>query len=140
MNIIDQSNGFTTYHVNKPVQVYPNNDLADNLLKTALTNDPRNPAVVSLNTGNLKTVANFVTTLTTQINLKETIQTNTSSTNQTVTEQNQRAELREVLINQLKDMPISDISSIKMFSTALSSTTQDTTEISRAAAVRPPIF
>jgi membrane protease subunit (stomatin/prohibitin family) len=115
--------------------VYPNNALADNLLKTAMTNDPRNPAVVSLNTGNIKTVANFVTTLTTQINLKGTAGTNTSDVNQTLAQQNQKAELREVLINQLKDMPISDISSIKLFSTALSSTTQDTKEISRAAAV-----
>ena len=135
MNIIDESHGFTTCHVPYPIQVYPNNALADNLLKTAMTNDPRNPAVVSLNTGNIKTVANFVTTLTTQINLKGTAGTNTSDVNQTLAQQNQKAELREVLINQLKDMPISDISSIKLFSTALSSTTQDTKEISRAAAV-----
>jgi hypothetical protein len=140
VNIIDESHGFTTYHITKPVQVYPNNALADNLLKTALTNDPRNPAVVSLNTGNIKTVANFVTTLTTQINLKGPGDTNTSDVNQTIAEQNQKAELREVLINQLKDMPISDISSIKLFSTALSSTTQDTKEISRAAAVNYNIF
>jgi membrane protease subunit (stomatin/prohibitin family) len=140
VNIIDESHGFTTYHVAQPVQIYPNNDLADNLLETAMTNDPRNQAVVSLNTGNLKTVANFVTTLTTQINFMGTTRSNTSDENQTIAEQNRKAELREVLINQLKDMPTSDISSIKMFSTALSSTTQDTKEISRAAAVSYIIF
>lgn len=135
VNIIDESYGFTTYHVAKPVQVYPNTELVEKLLKTSLTNDPRNQAVVNLNTGNLKTVASFVTTLTTEINQKETFITNETDYNQTIAEHNKKAELREVLINQLKDMPISDISSIKLFSTALSSTTQDTKEISRAAAV-----
>jgi hypothetical protein len=80
-------------------------------------------------------VATFVTTLTTEINQKGTFITNETDYNQTVAEHNQKAELREVLINQLKDMPISDISSIKLFSTALSSTTQDTKEITRGTAV-----
>jgi len=135
VNIIDESYGFTTYHIDKPVQVFPNTELVEQLFKTSLTKDPRNQAVVSLNTGNLKTVSSFVTTLTTEINQKGTFIVNETDYNQTLAEQNQKAELREVLINQLKDMPISDISSIKLFSTALSSTTQDTKEISRAAAV-----
>ncbi len=140
VNIIDESYGFTTYHLATPVQVYPNVEMVEKLLKTSMTKDPRNQAVVNLNTGNLKTVASFVTTLTTEINLKGSFITNETDINQTIAEQNQKAELREVLINQLKDMPISDISSIKLFSTALSSTTQDTKEISRAAAVNYKIF
>jgi hypothetical protein len=121
--------------VAKPIQVFPNADVTQTLFETALTRDPRNQAVVSLNTGNLKTVASFVTTLTAEINLKGSTSSYNSSDNETIAQLNKKAELREVLIGQLKDMPISDISSIKLFSTALSSSTQDTKEISRLAAV-----
>jgi hypothetical protein len=140
VNIIDESYGFTTFQVANPVQVYPNTDLTQTLFETALTKDPRNPAVVSLNTGNLKTVASFVTTLTAEINMKGSPSVINATDNETISQLNKKAELREVLINQLKDMPISDISSIKLFSTALSSSTQDTKEISRSAAVISSFF
>ncbi len=135
VNIIDESYGFTTFYIKNPVQVLPNSNLTQTLFETALTKDPRNPAVVSLNTGNLKTVASFVTTLTAEINLRVSPATLNATDNETILQLNKKAELREVLIDQLKDMPISDISSIKLFSTALSSSTQDTKEITRSAAV-----
>jgi hypothetical protein len=126
--------------VAKPIQVFPNTGLTNTLFETALTKDPRNPAVVSLNTGNLKTVASFVTSLTAEINMKGSPNVINSTYNETISQLNRKAELREVLINQLKDMPVSDMSSIKLFSTALSSSTQDTKEISRSAAVTLSLF
>jgi len=137
VNVIDDSYGTTVYNLPDPVYVYPNREIADNLLNEILADSPRSTIVTSLSSGNLKTVANFVTTLSTQLNIQSAMNATNDTNSTTLTaEQEKKALLREIFISKLNEMPISDLSSIKLFASALSATTTASNEISRKSAVK----
>jgi hypothetical protein len=139
INIIDDSGGITTYAISAPIFVYPNPDLNSKMYNELTANDPRSTAVVTLNSGNLKDVATFITVFSIELNYQATNTNSSNGTkNGTITsspEVEERAKLRELLMSKLNGMSISDLSSVKLFSSALSTMTQKPIEISRNTAV-----
>jgi hypothetical protein len=60
VNVIDDSFGVTVYNITSPVQVMPNQNLANNLLADFSANDPKSPFVTSLQSGNLNTISKTI--------------------------------------------------------------------------------
>jgi len=144
VNIIDDSGGITVYKLVNPIYVYPNKEATDQVINEILDNNPRSLIVTNLNSGNLKTVTNFVSVLSTQINMQNMI-TPSSSVNQSNNdtlrvERENNAILREMCITKVTELSISDLSSIKLFASALSTSTSVSSEISRASAVSSSIL
>ena len=138
MNIIDDTSGTVVYNIPTPVTVTPNNALANSLADSITNNDPNSPFLVQLNSGNLNLVAKNVIALTTVFNIQSS--SSTSSTNVNLTQvnevNNQMAALREFMVNKVTELSVSDISSIKVISSALSAATQSPDQVSSKLAVK----
>ena len=141
VNIIDDTYGVTVYNITQPVTVMPNDNLANNLAASIASNDPNSPFLQDLNSGNLNLVAKNVIALTSVFNIQglsttSTASTTTTSTNATTNAENdKKAALREFLIGKVAELSVSDMSSIKVIASALSSASANTDQISRNAAV-----
>ena len=139
VNIIDDTYGVAVYNITQPVTVMPNDNLANNLAASIATNDPNSPFLQDLNSGNLNLVAKNVIALTSVFNiqgLSSSSATTTTSSNTTSNAANdQKAALREFLIGKVAGLSVSDMSSIKVISSALSTASANTDQISRNAAV-----
>ena len=138
MNIIDDTSGTVVYNIPTPVTVTPNNALANSLADSITNNDPNSPFLVQLNSGNLNLVAKNVIALTTVFNIQSS--SSASSTNVNLTQvnevNNQMAALREFMVNKVTELSVSDISSIKVISSALSAATQSPDQVSTTLAVK----
>ena len=110
----------------------PNNNLTNSLAASIATNDPNSTFLLDLNSGNLNIVAKNVIALTSDFNIQSLSQSSSSPNN---TENDQKAVLREFLIGKVAELSVSDMSSIKVIASALSSATANTDQISRNAAV-----
>ena len=132
VNIIDDTYGVTVYNLTQPVIVMPNNNLTNSLAASIATNDPNSTFLLDLNSGNLNIVAKNVIALTSDFNIQSLSQSSSSSNN---SENDQKAVLREFLIGKMAELSVSDMSSIKVIASALSSATANTDQISRNAAV-----
>ena len=139
VNVIDDTDGKTVYYLTTPVQVTPNNNLANSLANSIANNDASNPVVLQLNSGNLNLVSKNVIALATVFNIQSTNNGNGSTTNSTIQSNqvnNQVASLREFLVTKISGLSVSDISSIKVIASALSAATQSPNQISTNTAVR----
>ena len=142
VNVIDDTDGKTVYYLTTPVQVTPNNNLANSLANSIASNDASNPVVLQLNSGNLNLVSKNVIALATVFNIQSTnsgSNGNGSTTNSTIQSNqvnNQVASLREFLVTKISGLSVSDISSIKVIASALSAATQSPNQISTNTAVR----
>ena len=110
----------------------PNNNFTSSLAASIATNDPNSTFLQDLNSGNLNIVAKNVIALTSDFNIQSLSPSASSSNN---SENDQKAELREFLIDKVTELSVSDMSSIKVIASALSSATANTDQISRNAAV-----
>ena len=146
VNIIDDTYGVTVYNITQPVTVMPNDNLANNLAASIASNDPNSPFLQDLNSGNLNLVAKNVIALSSVFNIQSL---STSSTSASITtssnatnnaENDQKAALREFLIGKVAELSVSDMSSIKVIASALSSASANTDQISRNAAVCISLF
>ena len=144
VNVIDDQTGTTVYDIPIPVTVFPDNQLATNLANSISTNDPTCPALVALNSGNLNLVAKNVIGLTSVFNIQSLGNADTSSsssgtttnvTSQINTMNNQFAGLREFMVNIVSNLSVTDLSSIKVISSALSAATQTPSQITSNTAV-----
>ena len=133
VNIVDDTYGTTVYNIPLPMTVFPNNNLADSLAQSISSNDPTCPLLVDLNSGNLNLVSKNVIALTSVFNVQS--YTTSSNASATTLQNNQKADLREFMINKVNDLSISDISSIKVISSALSAATGTPQQVSSKAAV-----
>ena len=79
VNIIDDSLGVTVYNITTPVQVNPNQNLADNLLSDILTNSPTSPFLNNLQSGNLNVVAKTIIGIASVFNIEAQQQDTTLS-------------------------------------------------------------
>ena len=147
MNIIDDSFGKVIYKIPSAVVVIPNNELANLISDSILNQNPYCQAYIYLNSGNLNLIAKNVIALSTVFNIQSESQTAASSSssgtvNLTQIDQvnNQMATLREFLVNKVTELSVSDISSIKVISSALSAATQSTSQISSKTAVKNILF
>ena len=135
VNIIDDTDGTTTFHLRNSVIVTPNNELATNLADSIKANEVNNPFLIELNSGNLNLVCKNVIALSTVFN----IQSNTLPSAQSSQNENafndQMALLREFMVNKVARMSVTTVSSVKVISSALSTGTQTTTQVSSNSAV-----
>ena len=152
VNIIDDTFGSTVFNIQQPVVVIPNNNLADQLAATITSNDPNSPFLQDINSGNVNLVAKNVIALTSVFNIQalsgsqtqtqsnSSSSTSSSSSSSSPIQANpvndQQASLREFLIGKVADLSVSDMSSIKVISSALSAASANTEQISRNAAVK----
>lgn len=60
VNVIDDSLGLVTYNITNPIQVTPNQNLANNLLADILSNDPKSLFLNNLQSGNLNTISKTI--------------------------------------------------------------------------------
>lgn len=146
VNIIDDTDGTTVYLLPTPVTVKPNNQLANSLAESISSNDASSPMVIELNSGNLNLVSKNVISLATVFNIQSSMSLNSNNTlnNSAVSANdtaaiaqinNQMASLREFLVNKMIGLSVSDISSIKVISSALSVATQTVQQVSATTAV-----
>jgi len=142
VNVIDDQSGTTVYDIPTPATVLPDNQLATNLANSISTNDPTCPALVALNSGNLNLVTKNVIGLTSVFNIQSNgptassgSNTNTNVTSQINAMNNQFAELREFMVNIVSNLSVTDLSSIKVISSALSAATQTPSQITSNTAV-----
>ena len=150
VNIIDDTYGSTVFNIQQPVVVTPNNNLADQLAATITSNDPNSPFLQDINSGNVNLVAKNVIALTSVFNIQalsgSQTQTQSNSSSSTSSSSSlspiqanpvndQQASLREFLIGKVADLSVSDMSSIKVISSALSAASANTEQISKNAAV-----
>jgi hypothetical protein len=71
VNVIDDSLGTTVYNLPNPVQVKPNENLANELLGDILSNDPRSPFLSNLQSGNLNTIAKTIIGIASVFNIEQ---------------------------------------------------------------------
>ena len=135
VNIIDDSGGTTVYNITTPVIVTSNNALANNLASAISSNDPASPLLTDLNSGNLNLVAKNVIALSSVFNIQSTASQTDVTANTTLDQNNQMAALREFFMQKVVDLSVSDISSIKVISSALSATTGAPQQVSSSMAV-----
>ena len=146
VNIIDDTYGVTVYNIVKPVTVMPNVNLANNLAASIASNDPDSSFLQNINSRNLNLVAKNVIALTSVFNIQSlstptaTASTDISTNTTTNAENDQKAALREFLIGKVAELSVSDMSSIKVIASALSSASANTDQISRNAAVCKNLF
>ena len=140
VNIIDDTYGTSVFNITQPVIVTSNDNLAKQLAASINTNDPNSDFLQDLNSGNVNLVAKNVIALTTVFNM-QSLTSNESTTPSSVGDDNdQKASLREYLIDKVADLTVSDMSSIKLISSALSTGSANTEQISKNMAVINHIF
>ena len=138
VNIIDDTYGVTVYKLPQPVTVLPNFQLANDLASSISNNDPNSQFLQDINSGNLNLVAKNVIALTSVFNIQSlstASSTQTSSPANASSDNDQKANLREYLINKVTGLTLSDMSSVKVISSALSTASANTEQVSRNAAV-----
>ncbi len=138
VNVIDDTDGTTVYNILDPVIVLPNSDLANDLAQAIFNNDPNCQALIELNSGNLNLIAKNVIALSTVFNI-ESVAPLPASNDTTIQannqENNQLSTIREYLIDKIATYSLSDISSIKVISSALSTATTIPQQVSLKSAV-----
>jgi len=140
VKIIDDSLGYVVFNIPKNVTVRPSSFTEDELIDQILSNDPRYLLVTRLSTGNMKTITNLLTMVSSYLNFQQNSEEPNSNSTALIEKQEKKKILREYIIEKLNGMPISDLSSIKLFSTALSSSTKSTDELNSNASVNFRIF
>ena len=135
VNVIDDSSGTTTYPISTPVVVTPNDKLADYLATMLATNDPSSQLNVALNSGNLNLVAKNVIALTTVFNIQSSSNSSGNMSDALSGQNNKMADLREFMVKKVTDLSVTDISSVKVISSALSASTQTYDQITTNTAV-----
>ena len=124
VNIVDNENGRTVYHLASPIQVLPNSQSADIFVSVIDSIDPANKIAQDLNSQNLNLVSKNVLVIASILNRHSSTLTN-----------EQKANIREYLINKIISLTLTDISSIKIISTALSLLTYSSDQVSKALSV-----
>ena len=128
VNIIDDTNGITVYNILKPVVVLPNDNLVENLVDSIASNDENNQFIIEVNSGNLNLVSKNIIALTSIFNAQSSLSTKADDTNL-------KAMLREYFVRKLVSLSLSDISSVKVISSALSEATGTPQQVSTKNAV-----
>jgi len=133
VNIIDDTLGTTVCNLTSPIPVTPNSLLVQDLMGSISSNDMTNSIYADLNSGNLNLVTNNVVSLSTALNIQISESGGAIFLNSSVN--NQMASLRDYMIQKVSNLCVSDVSSIKVISSALSMATQVFYQISSSSAV-----
>ena len=136
VNIIDNNNGVTIYNISKPIVVTSNTNFLDELAANLASNNPSLPLLQEINSQNLNLIAKNVIAIAGEINF-QSLSSNDSTSN---SQNNHKASLRDYLIGKLTDLSLSDLSSIKIISSAMSIASSNKEQVSVNAAVNFNIF
>ena len=128
VNVVDDTLGTTVYTLPSPLIVNTNDAILSSLIESIATKDMTSSIYADLNSGNLNLVTNNVISLMTVINTKTIILN--ASTNE------QMSSLRDILIEKLIELSVTDVNSIKAIASALSSVTQVHYQVSSNSAVK----
>ena len=129
VNIIDDFDGKATFQLPSPIKVMPSNNNS-NVFETILSNNGESQNIQALNeinSGNLNLISKNVIVLSHALNRQSSSYSFSDDHN---------ALIREYLIDKLSDLSVSDISSVKVLSTALSILTQIPNQTSSNLAVQ----
>ena len=125
VNVIDDSDGSTTFTISSPVQVLPNNNTG--IFESILADKSSSQTILEqLNSGNLNLISSTVISLANSLNNQNSF-FNFSN--------DQQALIRKYLMDKLTPLSVSDISSLKVLSSALSVLTQTYDQVSASLAV-----
>jgi hypothetical protein len=128
VNIIDDFDGKTTFQLPSPIQVVTNNTKS-NIFDTILSSNGESLNIQTLNelkSGNLNLISKNAIVLSNALNRQSLSY---------LFSDDQNALIREYIMDKLSSLSVSDTSSIKVLSTALSSLTQIPNQISANLAV-----
>jgi len=132
VNVIDDTNGVTSYNLkNNPIIVKPNDALAQSLMQSMKANDQSNQFIAGLNSGNLNLIAANVIALSSVFNAESDGSLNTSNTSKN----NEKAAMRDYMAQKMTQMSAYDVSSIKVMGSALSKLTETPQQVSYNTAV-----
>ena len=135
--IIDNAGGLTVFNLPTPVQVVENKALTDSLMSQILSNSPNSDFLNKIQTGSLQESSKSILAISTMINMDTS--SSQSSTNGSSSEDdeavNQRKKVREQLMNVVSGFTISDLSSIRLVTSVLSSLASNPNEISTTSSV-----
>ena len=126
VNIIDDTNGVTTYTLANPVEVRPNPDL----LAVSSTNAQ---LMTELNSGNVNMVARNAIAFANGFNMQ-------FNTSQSMAQISQVAAFKELLVEKVTQLSVSDSNSIGTIASTLSSLTQVPDQVTANMAVRKKKF
>ena len=126
--------GSTLFNITQPVIVLSNNNDVNQLEAMLTSNDPNSKFSQDLNSGNLNLVAKSVIGLSANLNFLN-LSCLLNFTQAAKAENETKAKIREFLIEKVIDLSISEISSIKVISAALSTVSSDPNQITRQSAV-----
>ena len=133
VNIKDNSNGVITYNISTPVTVLPNDTSVQSLTDSILNfngNGSNSQILNNLNSGDTNLVTSNVLALTSLINAQSNSE-NSSSNN----DNSQMILLRDFMADKVAQLSVTDVNSIRVIGSALSSITQDTQQVSVNTAV-----
>ena len=142
VNIIDNEGGLVVYNIKLPVIVYPNDNIMNKYVyfSSLVSVDPYDKILLDLNSGNLNLVSSTSIALAIVLNIEDT--TNVSfysiqnkSLNVFDPVDSPRGYLRQLMTEKINQLIISNISSIKVISSALSVITQSLDQVSTTLAV-----
>ena len=134
VNIIDDTEGLTMYNIPNPVSVMPNYGVGQSLSNAISSNDFSSALLMYLNSENLNIVSKNVISLATAFNIESSSPVSCLTTNSSMTN-DQMSVIREYLVRQEVDLSVSDMSSIKVISSALAAATQNRNQVSMNIAV-----
>lgn len=126
VNIIDDTHGLTTFTLNSPVIVIPNDALTLSLTQSMLNNDQSNQMIKDMNSNNLNIIASNAIALSTVLNAQN------ETTNET---NNEKAYMRDYMTQKVTSMSVPDVSSIKVMGSTLSKLTEMPEQVNSNMAV-----
>jgi len=120
VKIKDNDNGVTTHTIATPVIVMPNDTSVQFFYQSILANITSNQVMMSLNSGDLNLVTSNAIALSFLIN---TAQINASDNNGSTSDTMQKAVIKEFMADKVTQLSITDVKSILLIGSALSSIT-----------------
>ena len=126
VDIIDDAKGVSHYNITTPVTVNPNVPLLQSLTNSILSNGMSNQVMTSLNSGDFVLVTNNVIALSFLI---KNAQGNYS-------DESQYTLIRDYMAEKVSQLSVTNVNSIKVVSSTLSSLTEVTEQVSVITAVK----
>jgi hypothetical protein len=144
VRIVDDMGGVTIFNIPQRITVNMDKAVVANLVSSMLSKDASNSIVTSLQGGSIQQTTQYAIALgNTLNNIATTTISSSNSSNSSSSSSNSsgqvslddRVSVRSMLTNYLVDLPLSDVSSVKLVSSSLSSITNAIRENSLASAV-----
>jgi hypothetical protein len=128
VRIIDDLGGVTTFYLSNTVNLTMNQTFMSDVITSLMRNDSTNQVVGHLQQGNLVQTTQIVTSLASFLS------------NVSASSLDQRVAVRDILVSSLNSLDLTDISSLKLVASSMSSVTNKVEENSLTSSVGLFIF